>query len=203
MLACGHVSGTESTALKRRSNGAAEMKADRVERACLSRSVGFILLFSTLRPGTMSLGRGDESVAPVFLEASANNGDSCAGGDPVSKASPGCAQYAAAGCCTIPRYIAGCQSYARYTTRGESADLSHFGKLLEDSVQWRRPGEGCEGCEGKIYRFSWTARLSLSQMLCSGCCDLWCPGPPVWPCAAGRGAGEAWSAPVSFASCLT
>lgn len=101
MLACGHVSGTESTALKRRSNGAAEMKADRVERACLSRSVGFILLFSTLRPGTMSLGRGDESVAPVFLEASANNGDSCAGGDPVSKASPGCAQYAAAGCCTI------------------------------------------------------------------------------------------------------
>lgn len=36
----------------------------------------------------MSLGRGGERVAPVFLEASANNVDSCAGGELRARHSP-------------------------------------------------------------------------------------------------------------------
>jgi hypothetical protein len=61
--------------LKRPSNGAPEMRADRVERACLSpcHPVKICWPLQHLLPGTMSLGRGGESVAPVFLEASANN----------------------------------------------------------------------------------------------------------------------------------
>lgn len=78
--------------LKRPSNGTAEMKADRVERACLSRC-------QDLLPGTMSLGHGGGSMAPVFLEASANDVDSCAGGEVVSKAFPAvCVRYLAVLC---------------------------------------------------------------------------------------------------------
>lgn len=74
----------ESTALKRPSNGAPEMKADRVSRglACQDLLACFFFFCQALSgQGTMSLGRGDERVAPVFLEASANNVDSCAGGE--------------------------------------------------------------------------------------------------------------------------
>lgn len=154
----GHVGtylAAESTASKRPSNGAPQMRADGVLKgACLSRPVGFLCLFSHTFSGqaTMSLGRGGESVAPVFLEASANNQtivDSCAGGvgSWVSKAFPSRVRYVR--CCRLLQGPGCCQSYARHTSHGASADLSHFGKLLEGSVQWR---SARSGPQRKIYR---------------------------------------------------
>lgn len=157
--------------LKRPSNGAPEMKADRADWLACQDLLAFpaLSLFFWFWPGTMSPGHGhgDESVAPSFLEASANNVDSSAKWGPASKAFPGCCTV----CCRRALVLTGCQSYARwlYTAKGPSADLSHFGKLLEDSVQWRwaRPD-----CRGRYTGSDGTVRLSLSWMLCSACCDL-------------------------------
>jgi hypothetical protein len=59
-------------------SGAAGMNVDRFEGrkglpVTLSRSGGLCSKNPGI-PGTMSLGHGGESMAPVFLEASANNG---------------------------------------------------------------------------------------------------------------------------------
>lgn len=70
----------------------------------------------------------------------------------MSKAFPGpctvCNMYVAVGCCRA-LMPPGCQSYARYTSPWASADLSHFGKLLEDSVPSGDGGEA--GLRRKIY----------------------------------------------------
>lgn len=67
----------ESTVVKRPSNGAAEMKADRVPKGLACHPVKICWASQQFWTGTMSLGHGGESVAPVFLEASANIVDSC------------------------------------------------------------------------------------------------------------------------------
>lgn len=73
----------ESTASKRPSNGDPEMKADRVPGGLACQDLLAFFFFSALYSGQARChsGAARKSVAPVFLEASANNVDSCAGGD--------------------------------------------------------------------------------------------------------------------------
>lgn len=88
MLACwlrhvGTYLAAESTVLKRPSNGDPEMRELTGCRTGLPVKICWLFLFVHFSSGQARChsGAARKSVAPVFLEASANNVDSCAGGD--------------------------------------------------------------------------------------------------------------------------
>lgn len=118
----------------------------------------------------------------------------------VSKASPGCAQYAAAGCCTID-----CRLPKLRPIHDQRA-ISRSQPLRQASGR-QRPMATVEGglrgqdiqvlLERKIEPVSdavlWLLRPLVPRSFCLS-------GPVLQD---GRGAGEAGRAPVSFARCLT
>lgn len=178
----------ESTALKRPSNGDPEMKADRVSGGLACQDLLAFFLFSTLFwSGTMSLGRGEEERGAGVSRSECEQCGLVRRWGPVSKAFPGRVQYViyvAVGCCRA-QMPTGCQSYARYTSHGASADLSHFGKLLEDSVP---DGDGRgwparEDIHSSLLDLMRPPSLNLSRMLCSVCLlRALQPSPGPWPC---------------------